>query len=68
MELGIGVGWLKEEFDALGIPWEARGARTDEYIEVLRRLWAADHASFSGRFADFRNASSNPNLASRSFE
>ena len=30
VELGIGVGWLKEEFDALGIPWERRGARTDE--------------------------------------
>jgi probable F420-dependent oxidoreductase len=60
VELGIGVGWLKEEFDALGIPWEARGARTDEYIEVLRALWSTDHASYHGRFADFENASSNP--------
>jgi len=60
VELGIGVGWLKEEFEALGIPWEARGARTDEYIEVLRALWSADHASYHGRFANFDNASSNP--------
>src|SRR3954451_110366 len=36
VELGIGVGWLREEFDALGIPWECRGARTDEYIEAMR--------------------------------
>jgi len=63
VELGIGVGWLKEEFDALGIPWEARGARTDEYIEVLRTLWSTDHASYSGRFANFTNASSNPKPA-----
>lgn len=63
VELGIGVGWLKEEFDALGIPWEARGARTDEYIEVLRELWARDHASYSGRFSNFNNVSSNPKPA-----
>lgn len=63
VELGIGVGWLKEEFDALGIPWEARGARTDEYIEVLRELWSRDHASYSGRFSSFNNVSSNPKPA-----
>ena len=34
VELGIGVGWLKEEFEALGIPWERRGARTDEYVQA----------------------------------
>ena len=39
VDLGIGVGWLKEEFDALNVPWERRGRRTDEYLEVLRTLW-----------------------------
>src|SRR6186713_2009154 len=63
VELGIGVGWLREEFEALGVPWEARGKRTDEYIEVLRALWSADHASYSGRFAEFSNVSSNPKPA-----
>jgi probable F420-dependent oxidoreductase len=58
--LGIGVGWLREEFDAIGIPWEHRGERTDEYIEALRALWARDHASYTGRFAKFANVSSNP--------
>ena len=48
VDLGIGVGWLKEEFDALGVPWERRGARTDEYIEVLRTLWCDDTSSFEG--------------------
>jgi len=66
VELGIGVGWLKEEFDALGVPWDARGQRTDEYIEVLRSLWARDHASYSGRFASFTNVSSNPKPAQSS--
>src|SRR3954447_5461279 len=40
--LGVGVGWLKEEFDALGVPFEERGARTDDYIRALRALWSQD--------------------------
>jgi probable F420-dependent oxidoreductase len=48
VDLGIGVGWLKEEFEALGVPWHRRGVRTDEYIEVLRTLWCDDTSSFSG--------------------
>ena len=60
VELGIGVGWLREEFDALGIPWERRGARTDEYVAAMRALWATDGASFDGEFASFSRVSSNP--------
>jgi probable F420-dependent oxidoreductase len=48
VDLGIGVGWLKEEFEALGVPWERRGVRTDEYLEVLRTLWCDDLSSYSG--------------------
>ena len=50
VELGIGVGWLKEEFQALGIPWERHGARTDEYVGAMRALWASDSTSFEGEF------------------
>ena len=53
VELGLGVGWMKEEFDALGIPWPRRGARNDEYIEVMQTLWAGPHAQFHGEFIDF---------------
>lgn len=60
VELGIGVGWLEEEFDALGIPWPRRGARTDEYLDVMRALWADDGADFDGDFVNFSNVSSNP--------
>jgi alkanesulfonate monooxygenase SsuD/methylene tetrahydromethanopterin reductase-like flavin-dependent oxidoreductase (luciferase family) len=38
IELGIGVGWLKEEFEALGIPFERRGKRADEYVAAMRAL------------------------------
>ncbi|HEY1830628.1 MAG TPA: LLM class F420-dependent oxidoreductase [Acidimicrobiales bacterium] len=48
VDLGVGVGWLREEFDALGVPWEQRGLRTDEYLEVLRTLWCDDTSSYSG--------------------
>lgn len=63
VELGIGVGWLREEFDALGVPWERRGARTDEYVAAMRALWAADGATFDGDFASFTRVSSNPKPA-----
>jgi probable F420-dependent oxidoreductase len=51
--LGIGAGWMQEEFRALGIDPSERGARTDEHVEVLRTLWTQDPASFSGRFTRF---------------
>ncbi|MEZ5258394.1 MAG: LLM class F420-dependent oxidoreductase [Ilumatobacteraceae bacterium] len=60
VELGIGVGWLEEEFDAIGVPWARRGDRTDDYIGAMRALWASDHADYSGEFASFSNVSSNP--------
>mgnify|MGYP000066546023 FL=1 len=53
LDLGIGVGWLREEFDALGVPFEARGARTDEYLRALRVLWSDTEAEFHGEFVDF---------------
>ncbi len=60
VELGLGVGWLKEEFEALGVPWERRGARNDEYIAAMRALWAGPHASFHGEFVDFGPVTCSP--------
>ncbi len=60
VELGIGVGWLEEEFDALGVPYERRGARTDDYIAAMRALWDGDHATHHGEFASFDDISCNP--------
>lgn len=58
--LGIGVGWLKEEFDVLGAPFEERGRRTDEYIEVMRELWSAEKPTYSGKFIRFKDAYCRP--------
>jgi probable F420-dependent oxidoreductase len=60
VSLGIGVGWLREEFDALGVPFERRGARTDEYVAAMRALWAGDDASYRGAFVRFEGMSANP--------
>jgi probable F420-dependent oxidoreductase len=60
VELGLGVGWLEEEFDALGVPWPRRGARNDEYIAAMRALWAGPHAEFHGEFVDFEPATCSP--------
>ncbi|HLH77306.1 MAG TPA: LLM class F420-dependent oxidoreductase [Candidatus Binataceae bacterium] len=51
--LGVGAGWLPEEFEALGIPYARRGARLAEYITVMRKLWGEDASSFAGAFISF---------------
>src|SRR5436190_1681914 len=52
--LGVGVGWLKEEFEALKSPdFERRGAVTDEWIAILKQLWTQSPATFRGRFYDY---------------
>ncbi len=61
--LGIGVGWLKEEFEALGVPFAERGARTEEYMHALRALWTMDKPSFQGRFVSFKDAYMRPKPA-----
>jgi probable F420-dependent oxidoreductase len=63
ISLGIGVGWLREEFEALGVPFDKRGARTDEYILAMRALWSGDDASYRGSFVSFEGMSSNPKPA-----
>lgn len=50
LDFGIGVGWSWEEFAACGVPFEDRGARCDEYLEVIRSLWCDEVSSFSGKF------------------
>jgi len=53
--LGVGAGWMREEFKALGLDPAERGARTDEYLAVLGTLWRDDPASFEGRFVSFED-------------
>jgi probable F420-dependent oxidoreductase len=58
--LGVGIGWSKEEFDALGIPFQRRGRRTAEYVAAMRTLWQDDIASFAGEFVNFQRIRVNP--------
>lgn len=61
--LGVGVGWLREEFEVLGVPFDERGGRTDEYIGLLRRMWSEPEVEHRGRFLEFRSVKSFPKPA-----
>ena len=52
VDFGVGVGWLEEEFTALGVPFERRGTRCREYLDVIASLWRDDVSSFKGEFYD----------------
>jgi probable F420-dependent oxidoreductase len=58
--LGLGVGWMREEFQAAEAPFERRGARTDEMIAVLRKLWAGGWVEHHGEFYDFPRLEMSP--------
>jgi probable F420-dependent oxidoreductase len=51
-DLGLGLGWIREEYDAMGIPWEQRGRRADSYLELITALWRDDVTSFTSPFYD----------------
>lgn len=50
MLLGLGVGWMPEEFAAAGVPFERRGARMDEHVAVMRGIWSGELKAFDGEF------------------
>jgi len=60
LRLGVGVGRRREEFEVAGVDFTTRGARTDEMIQALRVIWAADVASFNGRHVAFDGVVSRP--------
>ena len=60
LELGIGVGWLEEEFDAIGVPFGERGRRADDHIAAMRALWSETKATHHGEFTHFDDCISLP--------
>ncbi|MDX1690039.1 MAG: LLM class F420-dependent oxidoreductase [Acidimicrobiia bacterium] len=58
--LGVGAGWLQEEFDAIDVPFEDRGDRTDDHIQALRALWEQELATFHGTHTRFEDVYSRP--------
>jgi probable F420-dependent oxidoreductase len=59
--VGVGAGWMREEFEALGVPpFEDRGAVTDEYLTAFRLLWEQEMPRWEGRYVQFENVISRP--------
>jgi probable F420-dependent oxidoreductase len=56
----FGVGWLKEEFDILGVDFHTRGKRADEYVAAIIELWTSDKPEFDGEFVKFKDVGFEP--------
>jgi probable F420-dependent oxidoreductase len=57
---GVGVGWMEAEFSALGVPYQGRGALSDEYIKAMKVLWSEDRPAFHGQHVQFENIGFDP--------
>ena len=60
LRLGLGIGWQREEYAAVGVPYADRGRRLEECIDAMRALWAGPSASYEGKYWSFSNVSCNP--------
>jgi probable F420-dependent oxidoreductase len=58
--LGLGIGWLREEFAAMGVPYERRGARFDDYLQAMRKVWSGDVVDHRSEFLDWHGFKSYP--------
>jgi len=58
--LGLGIGWLKEEFAALGVPFEKRGARFDDYIVAMKKIWSGEVVEHESEFLSWQGFQSYP--------
>jgi len=59
-DFGVGIGWLAEEFAAVGVPWERRADRTREYLQAMKLLWTEDQPEFAGEFCRFPKVRMHP--------
>lgn len=59
-ELGVGIGWLREEFQAAGTPFERRGARFDDYVQAMRKVWSGEVVEHKSEFLDWTGFKSRP--------
>jgi probable F420-dependent oxidoreductase len=58
--MGVGVGWMEEEFAALGVPFKERGKMTDEQLEIVEKLWSEEHISYEGQFYSIQDVAFHP--------
>lgn len=57
---GVGAGWARQEFEALGLPFERRGAMTNDYIAAIKTAWTQEVATYEGRFVSFKDVHTSP--------
>lgn len=65
LDVGLGLGWMREEFEAVGVPMEQRGARAEEFVAALRALWTEEVVEFRGRFYEIPPARFDPKPVQR---
>jgi len=58
--MGVGIGWLEEEFQTLGADFASRARRLEEYVAVMRQVWAEDQANFAGDFVNLKKVQVTP--------
>lgn len=58
--LGLGIGWLREEFDAMGVSFERRGARFDDYIQAMRKVWSGSEFTHQSEYLNWQGFKSYP--------
>jgi len=58
--LGVGIGWLEEEFTAMGVPFERRGARFDDYVQAMRKVWSGEVVEHRSEFLNWTGFKSRP--------
>lgn len=65
LDVGIGLGWLKEEFEAAGVPYDHRGARTADFLACLRAIWSDDVVEYHGPYYQVPKARVDPKPVQR---
>ena len=60
LDVGLGVGWSRDEYDAVGVPYDQRGRRADEFLACLKAIWTEDPVEFRGEFYRVPRASVRP--------
>jgi probable F420-dependent oxidoreductase len=63
--MGVGAGWLREEFDAMGVPFARRGARFDDYLQAIRKVWSGETVEHKSDFLDWSGFKCHPLPAQR---
>ena len=61
--LGLGIGWLREEFEAIGVPFAQRGKRSDEYLQALKAVWTGEEVNYQGEFVHWQGFAMRPRPA-----